>query len=64
MLFPMDIALSVVTTLLVGGSPLQKFWRYLVAFFSTIFTIATIGFFVRVHPHDRLSGTRLVRARK
>jgi len=60
----MIMELRVVTTRFERPTPLQAFWRYLVAFFSTIFTIATIGFFVRVHPHDRLSGTRLVRARK
>jgi len=60
----MIMELRVVTTRFERPTPLQAFWRYLVAFFSTIFTVATIGFFVRVHPHDRLSGTRLVRARK
>jgi len=27
-------------------------------------TVALVGFFMRIHPHDRLSGTRLVGGRK
>lgn len=42
----------------------QSLWRYVVAFFSTMTGIAFIGLFMRVEPHDRLSGTRLVRARR
>jgi uncharacterized RDD family membrane protein YckC len=42
----------------------QSVWRYIVGFFSMLTFFATFGFFVRVHPHDRLSRTRLVRARR
>jgi uncharacterized RDD family membrane protein YckC len=45
-------------------SIVQSAWRYIVAFFSVLTLFATFGFFVRVHPHDRLSRTRLVRARR
>jgi uncharacterized RDD family membrane protein YckC len=43
---------------------IQSFWRYTVALFSSLTAIALAGFFMRVHPHDRASGTRLVRGRK
>ena len=42
----------------------QAFWRYFVALFSTLTSAALLGFFTRIHPHDRLSRTRLVRARR
>ena len=60
----MIMELRVVTTDFSRPTPLQSLWRYVVAFASAMFAIAAIGFFVRVHPHDRLSRTRLVRARK
>jgi len=48
------------------GKPgiLQSMWRYFVAFWSAMTTVALVGFFMRIHPHDRLSGTRLVGGRK
>jgi Zn-dependent protease with chaperone function len=42
----------------------QSLWRYFVAFCSAMSSIALVGFFMRIHPHDRLSGTRLVGGRK
>lgn len=39
-------------------------WRYMVATFSlVVLPIALLGLVTRVHLHDRLSGTRLVRGR-
>jgi hypothetical protein len=48
------------------GRPLiiQTAWRYIVAFATTITAFELLGFFMRIHPHDRLSGTRLVSGRK
>jgi len=43
---------------------LQAIWRYVVAFVCSATAVALVGFFTRVHPHDRLSRTRLVRARR
>ena len=60
----MIMELRVVTTRFARPTPLQALWRYVAAFGSTIFTVALVGLFVRVHPHDRLSRTRLIRARK
>jgi Zn-dependent protease with chaperone function len=60
----MVMELRVVTTRFARPTPLQSLWRYVAALMSALFTIAAIGFFVRVHPHDRVSRTRLVRARK
>jgi Zn-dependent protease with chaperone function len=40
----------------------RSIWRYAVATFDLLaFPIAMTGFFTRVHVHDRLSGSRLVR---
>jgi uncharacterized RDD family membrane protein YckC len=54
----------VVTTHFGRPTIVQSFWRYTVALCSSLTAIALTGFFVRVHPHDRLSRTRLVRGRK
>jgi Zn-dependent protease with chaperone function/uncharacterized RDD family membrane protein YckC len=56
--------LRVVTTRYGRPTIVQSLWRYFVAFFSTLTSVALVGFFTRVHPHDRLSRTRLVRARR
>jgi len=54
----------VVTTRYGRPTIVQSFWRYFVALFSTLSSAALLGFFTRIHPHDRLSRTRLVRARR
>jgi Zn-dependent protease with chaperone function len=54
----------VVTTHFRRPTIVQSFWRYTVALFSSLTAIACAGFFFRVHPHDRLSRTRLIRGRK
>ncbi|MBV9648090.1 MAG: M48 family metalloprotease [Candidatus Eremiobacteraeota bacterium] len=42
----------------------RSIFRYIVASLSiAIFPIAMLGLLFRVHPHDRLSGTRVVRSR-
>jgi Zn-dependent protease with chaperone function/uncharacterized RDD family membrane protein YckC len=56
--------LRVVTVRYARPTIVQSFWRYIAAFGSAICALAIVGFFVRVHPHDRLSRTRLVRGRK
>jgi uncharacterized RDD family membrane protein YckC len=60
----MILDLRVVTTRFVRPSPAQAFWRYIVAFGSVFSAIALLGFFFRVHPHDRLSRTRVVLGRR
>jgi uncharacterized RDD family membrane protein YckC len=61
----MVMELRVVTTRYSRPTIIQSVWRYIAAFASALtFFIAFAGFFVRVHPHDRVSGTRLVRGRK
>ncbi len=61
----MVMELRVVTTRYSRPTIIQSVWRYMAAFASALtFFIAFAGFFVRVHPHDRVSGTRLVRGRK
>ena len=42
----------------------QTLWRYTIAFVSVVSSFALVGLFMRVHPHDRLSRTRLVRGRR
>jgi Zn-dependent protease with chaperone function/uncharacterized RDD family membrane protein YckC len=54
----------VVTTHFRRPTIVQSFWRYTAALFSSLTAVACAGFFFRVHPHDRLSRTRLVRGRK
>ncbi len=61
----MVMELRVVTTRYSRPTIIQSVWRYMAAFASALtFFVAFAGFFVRVHPHDRVSGTRLVRGRK
>jgi Zn-dependent protease with chaperone function/uncharacterized RDD family membrane protein YckC len=60
----MVMELRVVTTRYGRPTILQSFWRYAVALFSSMTAIALLGFLTRVHPHDRLSRTRLIRGRK
>ena len=60
----MVMELRVVTTRYLRPTIAQSFWRYAVACGSALCAFALVGFFVRVHPHDRLSKTRLVRGRK
>ena len=60
----MIMELRVVTTRYARPSLVQIAWRYTLAFFATVSAIALVGVFVRVHPHDRLSRTRLVRGRR
>ena len=60
----MVMELRVVTVRYARPSIVQAFWRYTAAFGSALTAIALAGFFVRVHPHARLSRTRLVRGRK
>jgi Zn-dependent protease with chaperone function/uncharacterized RDD family membrane protein YckC len=56
--------LRVVTTRFASVSMWRALWRYMVATFSLIvLPIALLGLVTRVHLHDRLSGTRLVRGR-
>ncbi len=60
----MILDLHVVTTRFGRPSPAQALWRYAAAFGSVLFALALIGFFVRVHPHDRLSRTRVIFGRR
>jgi len=60
----MVMELRVVTTRYARPTLVQSAWRYAVALGSAVSALALIGLFVRVHPHDRLSRTRLVRGRK
>jgi uncharacterized RDD family membrane protein YckC len=60
----MILDLRVVTTRFVRPSPAQAVWRYIVAFTSVLTAIALAGLFFRVHPHDRLSQTRVVFGRR
>ena len=58
----MDV--RVVTTAYRRPTIVRSFWRYIVAFASSLTAVAFVGLFMRIHPHDRVSGTRLVRARR
>lgn len=60
----MILDLRVVTTAFVRPSPAQAIWRYTAALGSLLTALALIGCFVRVHPHDRLSRTRVVFGRR
>ena len=60
----MIMELRVVTTRFSRPTPLQSIWRYVAALFSAMSAVAMVGLFVRIHPHDRVSRTRLIRARK
>ncbi len=56
--------LRVVTTRFARPSLPQSVWRYAAAFGSTLTAVALLGCVSRVHPHDRLSRTRVVRGRR
>jgi Zn-dependent protease with chaperone function/uncharacterized RDD family membrane protein YckC len=58
----MDV--RVVTTAYRRPTIVRSLWRYFLAFVSSLTAVAFIGLFTRIHPHDRVSGTRLVRARR
>jgi len=58
----MDV--RVVTMNFTKPSIVQSLWRYFIAFLTTMSSVALVGFFMRIHPHDRFSRTRLVGARK
>ncbi|MBD5632978.1 MAG: RDD family protein [Candidatus Eremiobacteraeota bacterium] len=60
----MVMELRVVTVRYTRPTIVQSFWRYAAGLMCSLFAIALVGFFVRVHPHDRISRTRLVRGRK
>ncbi len=60
----MVMELRVVTTRYARPTIVQSAWRYAAAFGSALTAIALMGLFTRVHPHDRLSRTRVVRGRK
>ncbi|MBD5606548.1 MAG: RDD family protein [Candidatus Eremiobacteraeota bacterium] len=60
----MVMELRVVTVRYMRPTIVQSFWRYIAAFGSALFAVALFGLFMRIHPHDRVSGTRLVRGRK
>ena len=56
--------LRVVTTRFEQAGIARTVWRYIVATFDLFaLPIALIGLIFRVQPHDRLSGTRVVRSR-
>lgn len=59
----MVMELRVVTTRYRRPTIAQAIWRYVSGGFSLLTTIALVGFFMRIHPHDYLSRTRLVRGR-
>jgi Zn-dependent protease with chaperone function/uncharacterized RDD family membrane protein YckC len=60
----MVMELRVVTTRYARPSIVQSTWRYAAAFGSALSAVALLGFFMRVHPHDHVSCTRVVRGRK
>ena len=60
----MIMDLRVVTTQFARPSPAQAVWRYAVAFGALLTGFALLGFFFRVHGHDRLSRTRVVFGRR
>lgn len=59
----MIMELRVVTTRFSQPGIFRVLWRYALALVSLTTTIYFFGAFFRVQPHDRLSGTRLVRGR-
>jgi Zn-dependent protease with chaperone function/uncharacterized RDD family membrane protein YckC len=59
----MVMELRVVTTKYRRPTIAQTLWRYVTGGVSLITTLALVGFFMRIHPHDYLSRTRLVRGR-
>jgi uncharacterized RDD family membrane protein YckC len=59
----MVMELRVVTTQYRRPTIAQAVWRYATGGLSILTTFALVGFFMRIHPHDYLSRTRLVRGR-
>jgi len=59
----MVMELRVVTTRYRRPTIVQAVWRYVSGGFSILTTVALVGFFMRIHPHDYLSRTRLIRGR-
>jgi len=59
----MVMELRVVTTRYRRPTIVQTVWRYVSGGVSILTSIALVGFFMRIHPHDYLSRTRLVRGR-
>ncbi len=55
--------LRVVTTRSERPAVLRVVWRYLVGWIALLSGAALVGLWLRVHPHDRLSGTRVIRTR-
>ncbi len=60
----MIFELRVVTTRFAHPSLAQSAWRSAVGLGSALTTAALLGCFFRVHPHDRLSRTRVVQGRR
>ena len=60
----MVVELRVVTTRYERPTLVQSFWRYAAALGTVLSAVALVGLFARVHPHERLSRTRLVRGRR
>jgi Zn-dependent protease with chaperone function/uncharacterized RDD family membrane protein YckC len=59
----MVLELRVVTTDYRRPGIAQSVWRYAGALLSMMSAIALVGFFMRIHPHDYVSRTRLIRGR-
>ncbi len=59
----MVMELRVVTTRFGRPGLGQSVWRYLAGALSSFTAIALVGLFMRIHPHDYLSRTRVVRSR-
>jgi Zn-dependent protease with chaperone function/uncharacterized RDD family membrane protein YckC len=59
----MVMELRVVTTRYRRPTIAQAIWRYVSGGVSIVTTVALVGFFMRIHPHDYLSRTRLIRGR-
>jgi hypothetical protein len=59
----MVMELRVVTTRYRRPTIAQTAWRYASGAASLVTAVALVGLFMRIHPHDYLSRTRLVRGR-
>ena len=59
----MVMELRVVTTRYRRPTIAQTAWRYASGAASLVTAVALVGLFMRIHPHDDLSRTRLVRGR-
>lgn len=60
----MIMELRIVTTHYARPTLAQSLWRYVAALLSSISFVALAGLFLRVHPHDFASATRIVGGRK